>query len=364
MLAILKKSDEFILNNNEFKTANGSLYGCYTELKDVSGELDSSEKYTKPSRTVLTAYDTFHYRLNQSVMAKAQYDFSDNIHTSIKASSLNIGDYLYIPFYEEDLTINPIFRISSYLHSGKYDVAHIEPSLLSDLQVPEWFLLRYLSCGVPDNESYNDLVDIYLLQNNMSLADLKSKLLEEYTTKLSPNLKITKGFINLALVNLSGFYSKGTKSISYNLSDFDEAFNKQIVLFLFSHNIKYELTDKELVIKSHLISCLFNSDFNNYIFLNTLSPILKKHFLFYLKLFKRVIGIEVALTYVQDFLNKCGRVLSNIENYDSQYSVLNILKESEDYIKIEEGFLVPILSIEEVSHSSLLQLNIREINDN
>lgn len=364
MISILKKSDDYVLNNNEFKTANGSLYGCYTEVKEISGELDSSEKYTKSSRTIITAYDSFYYNLTQSVMAKPQYDFSNEVNTTIKSSLLNVGDYLYIPFHKEDLNVNPIFRIASYLHAGKYDVAYIEPSFLSDLQVPEWFLLKYLSCGVPDNESYNNLIEIYLLQNDLSLTEFKSKLLEEYTTRLSPNLKITKGFINLALVNLSGFYTKSNRSISYRLSDFDESFNKQIILFLFSHNIKYELTSTDLIIKSYLINCLFTSDFNNYSFLNTLSPILKKQFLLYLKLFKRVIGSKIALAYVQDFLSKCGKVLSNIDQYDNQYSILTILKESEDYIRIDEGFLVPILSIEEVSHSSLLQLNIREINDN
>lgn len=364
MISILKKPDDYVLNSLVFKTANSCLYGCYTELNGIAGELDSSEKYTKDSRTILTAYDVFYFSPSQVVKAKLQYDFSDNLDTFVKGSSLTTGDYLYIPFSKEDLTVNPILRISSYLHDGKYDIAYADSSLLSELKVPEWFLLRYLSCGVPDNEAYNSLIEIYLLQNNLSVTEFKSKLLEDYTARLSPNLKITKGFINLALVNLSGFYNKNSKNISYRLDDFDEAFNKQIILFLSSHGIKYEITETDLVIKSYLVTCLFMSDFNNYSFLNTLSPILKKQVLLYLKLFKRVTGSKISLVYVQDFLNKCGKILSNIDTYDSQYSILTILKESEDYIKIDEGFLVPILSIEEVSHSSLLQLNIREINDN
>lgn len=365
MLQVLKKVEEYIFNNDEYRVAPKGLYGCYTETQTCSGELDSSEKFTKPSRTFITPFDVFHYSKTEYVNSKYQLDFSDSVQNKIRASSLNVGDYLYIPFSKEENTIvNSNFKLTPFLFQSKYNFSRIETSLLSELKVPEWFLVKYLTTGVPGNEEYHNLIEIYLLQNKLSIDEFKEKLLSEYTSNIRRNFKITKGFLNLALINLSGLYTLESCTITLKLKDFDDFFVKHILSFLNTNNIRYSLTDINLIVNSSLITGLFIKEFNNYAFLNTLPHLMKKHVLFHLKLFRSVTGKTKSLLYVQDFLKRYGCILSTLSSFDKSQSILYLLKESQDYIKTQEGFLLPILSIEDVSYSSLLQLNIREINDN
>lgn len=363
MITTLKKPNQYIFNNDTFRLASKSLYGCFTEDDLCRGELDSSDVIKKPFKTFNTNLNSFHFLDNTSVRSKFKTDYSDALYSLNEASSLVVGDFIYLPHSIQHNILQPRFNVKPYLFSSGWDISLVSDKLMKSIGVPEWFLLKYLLCGVPDNVRYNNLVDAYLLQHKITPAEFRDQLLNRYTLPFRPTVKICRGFISLALINLSGRYTKTKYKINLKLKDFEDSLIKNVVSFLDVHSVRYTFTDSELIIHSYLLCNLFEHDFNSYKFFHTLSPYHKLQVIKAIKEFNSVAGKKISLLYVQDFLKRYGEILSSISEFNSTYSILTLLKESEEYIKTEEGFLVPILSIES-NDESVLQLNIREINDN
>ena len=312
---------------------------------------------------ISTDFDSFYYFNNDSVLYK---DLFIPAVSSIRSEDLSVGDSLVLP-YKHEKDLNNTLNIKNHLYLNTYDYSFAQPDILTKYGLPPEFLKLALTTGCPDEEfykatEYNRKLDKLLI--DMGLTDVKQLsdiILKEYSNKI-PVSKITinETFLDLVYLCISNNYSLLSHT-SLKLYIYDEKMFKRIITFLHKYNIKklihndvYNLDNRTtILINSSFLFNLFKSNFDYFDIILHLDPSKTAYLNSLLSEDNYVFSSPKSRYVVREFLYRSERLYS-MDSLGTQL-FLNSVK---NYIRVPEGILIDIKSVENISGINLPLINI------
>lgn len=361
MITVIKTEDCYIPHgtNNAIQIKRLSIDDRI--ISDKLYNVEDIKPTLKTTYKITSLYSETYGFSNTKIKYRSLYDFSEDYNYLEKdAKNLNINeDYIYLPKFSLD-SFSSKFDISKYLYQGKYDFSIIKEEVINKLKLPSWFVFESLLHGVPEHEDYNSKLDVYLKLNNYQSSDqFRDVLIKENSVKISKNLNITNGLIDIIILVLYGQYKTSThKKVELFIDDkILPNCLENIVLFLKKNNIHFKISNNiynsssVINISSFFIYNLITDCFNDFSIVNYFTKQQNRYFL------SRLFSTNMISFSLKSLLNCCNlqqyfyknKLLFSIEKLEDNFILTPLSKDS--YIELDEGFLIPISNIEKTEDS-------------
>lgn len=275
------------------------------------------------------------------IFGRTVEDFNEAYcYTKVAAIHLKLGDYLYLPFYNDPVTVKTHFNISTLLLESTTDTCRIPDIRLNNLisrlvknkEVTEVDTNYVLTCL--NIESVDDLTDYLRLMYSVTLGKRSLDINHEFLLLVSMYIRGSYTLLKNHLV------LQGTKEELNTIYDY---FNS---LGYNRYNTKtVVLTSENLTITSNLFLDLFTNGFFDLNFLKNLSKkngvILITHLVD-----TKFTNLKSKLQTlnIQNFIYMHGELIGVAYNkYSESYDISFNIKDY--YIKTISGFLIEITDI-------------------
>lgn len=359
---MITTKDSYLMVGENFKKVSNILYDDLVYIANENYLVNGFDPIQECIE-VKTSFNTIYLRDNQSLFFR---DFLSGSFEKKSVQDLYQEDELFFPKINSNY-LSEKFDFQDFLYLDKYDYSIGFPDIVNKYKLPKEFLYKALTTGCPDDEfpqakEYNDKLKRILGDLKIdSEQELKIKLLDQYSN-LIPSVKkkasITKAMLDLMYLCITNNYTLLTHT-SLNLYIQDSEVFARVLSFLTKYNINKTITNSiynkrdcsVISINSSLVYNLFRNEFNNYNFILKLSKKDSEYLLSKLDDDFYSFNSKLSGQYVHEFLYRHSS-LYFLDSFDNSLSKVNRFK------IVDNGFLVPVISITKRSSSNFINISL------